>query len=97
MTEGIVKIGLSIGLTALASFLIMVGICYADLQKGVEAYSETRGMAMELAIIRTKLDSLMTSQAKEHAKIDLKLDSLLINKADRIAEKKILDDFRVTL
>jgi len=100
MTEGIVKVGLSIGLTAIASFLIMVGVCYGDLKKGVEAYNETRGMATELAVIRIQLTALMASQAKEHAKIDNKLDNLLINKADRVAERKILDNFndsRVTL
>jgi nitrate reductase beta subunit len=72
MQKGYIKIGWSICITTIVTTLIYVGILYADIKKGVEAYNEIRKMD----VIATKLDLL----SDKVDKMDQKLDNVIAKK-----------------
>ena len=66
MDKGSIKIGLSIGLTALITCGIAFGLAYSDIQKGVSAYERVES----LDVIEFKLDTLIRKVESLECKID---------------------------
>jgi len=68
--EQVVKIGLSIGLVSIITASIAFGMAYNDIQKGVEAYEEIRG----LDVIELKIDNLAVKIDTLEKKVDCLTD-----------------------
>jgi hypothetical protein len=72
MQKGAASIGIGICLTTIAGFLIAVGIAFADIKKGVEAYGQTTLLQTQIVVVSVRLSNIEILQDK----IDKKLDKL---------------------
>jgi len=59
--RGAINITFGVALASIAAFFIYTGITYGDIKKGVDAYETTRGMEIQLAVLNSKMDSLIGS------------------------------------